>query len=328
MSQVLKIAVFGLNTVDLTELKKQILICLPLEITVQWVNIAEKQIDVLYVNDIFFNSPGIEKILKEKACPYLRLTKSDHRLGEIIGDQLIIPIYNVTHLKKWIAQNLLSNAVTEYQNQLSQVNTLSHQPKSVNNSHNFNSVFAEMFIARNGHIQLYDKNGFIALVDTRTERVWVDEKTTHLQFNETLNQTYAKAQIVNMYSQNKTVYDLKAWLWMNISSLSTDLLPKIDIKQNFKLEIWPQFEKNLHRKDLLKMAACFELGANIDDVKNYLNLSEEKITQFVSYASLLQLGSFIKDEDVKFSLHSNTSELGQKNKLKSFFGKLRKKLGL
>lgn len=42
MSQVLKIAVFGLNTVDLTELKKQILICLPFEITLQWVNIAKK----------------------------------------------------------------------------------------------------------------------------------------------------------------------------------------------------------------------------------------------------------------------------------------------
>lgn len=330
MSKILKIAIFGLNTVDLTEIKTQILICLPAEINVHWVNIAEEKIDVLFVNKVFFNSPGIQNVIREKACLYLKLSKSDTNSGEIIQDQLFIPIYNRIDLQKWITQNLLLNvAFTEVrptQSTSVYFDTRDKQAHLNNNNHNFEDVFTEMFIARNGHIQLYDASGFIALVDTRTERVWIDEKTRYTQLNETLNQTYAKAQIVNTGSLDKIVYDLRIWLWINVSNLKPSLLPKIEIKNNFKLDIWPQFGKDLQRRDNLKIAACFESGANIEEVKKYLNLPDEKILNFVGRASLLQMGHFIEDEEVKF-LNKNIAS-SQTNKLKSFFGKLRKKLGL
>jgi len=331
MSTFLKIAIFGLNTVDLAEIKTQILICLPAEINVQWVNIAEEKIDLLFVNKVFFNSPGIQKVLKEKGCLYLKLSKSDTNFGEIIQDQLFIPIYNLAILQRWITQNLLPNVmfndVRPPQSTSPYLDTSVKQVNYEGHSHKFEDVFAEMFIARNGHIQLYDANGFIALVDTRTERVWVDKPTLHYQFNETLKQTYAKAQIVNTGSIDKIVYDLRIWLWINVSRLPSSLLPKSENKNNFKLDIWPQFENDLQRRDNLKIAACFESGANIEDVKRYLNLSDEKIKNFVNCATLLQMGHFIEDEEVKFSTNHNV-ESSQTNKLKSFFGKLRKKLGL
>ncbi|VXA83839.1 conserved hypothetical protein [Acinetobacter sp. 8I-beige] len=331
MSKFLKIAIFGLNTVDLAEIKTQILICLPAEINVQWVNIAEERIDLLFVNKVFFNSPGIQKVLKEKGCLYLKLSKSDTNFGEIIRDQLFIPIYNLANLQRWITQNLrpnvMLNEVRPTQTTSAYLDTSEKQVNHDSNSYTFEEVFTEMFIARNGHIQLYDASGFIALIDTRTERVWLDDKTIYTQFNETLKQTYAKAQIVNTGSIDKIVYDLRIWLWINVSRLPSSLLPKSENKKNFKLDIWPQFENDLQRRDNLKIAACFESGANIEDVKKYLNLSDEKIKNFVSCATLLQMGHFIEDEEVKFSTNHNV-ESSQTNKLKSFFGKLRKKLGL
>ena len=61
MTQALKIAIFGLNTTDLNQLKTQISLCLPANTHFKWVNIAEDKIDVLLVSDVFFNSIGIQK---------------------------------------------------------------------------------------------------------------------------------------------------------------------------------------------------------------------------------------------------------------------------
>ena len=105
-------------------------------------------------------------------------------------------------------------------------------------------------------------------------------------------------------------------------------LPKAQMNQNFKLDIWPQFAKNMHRRDDLKMAACFSEGANIGAVQQHLNSTDEKILNFVSCASLLQLGRFIESDEVKFSTDINQIQTNQTNKLRNFFEKFRKKLGL
>lgn len=53
MTKTLNIAVFGLNTTDINQLKTQIVLCLPSNTQPNWVNIAEEKIDVLFVTDIF-----------------------------------------------------------------------------------------------------------------------------------------------------------------------------------------------------------------------------------------------------------------------------------
>ena len=105
-------------------------------------------------------------------------------------------------------------------------------------------------------------------------------------------------------------------------------MPHVELKQNFKLEIWPQFERDLKRKEYLKMAACFSHGAKINDVKQFLDLSHDRILNFVSCAVLLQLGRFVDQNEVKFQEDTKQVESGQGHKLRSFIGKLRKKLGL
>ncbi len=104
MTQALKIAIFGLNTTDINQLKTQIVLCLPSNTQPNWVNIAEDKIDVLLVSDVFFNSIGIQKVLKEKVKRYLRLTKSNSDLGRIIDDQLFYPFSDLKYLHEWLAQ--------------------------------------------------------------------------------------------------------------------------------------------------------------------------------------------------------------------------------
>ena len=331
MTQVLKIAIFGLNTTDLNQLKTQISLCLPANTHLKWVNIAEDKIDVLLVSDVFFNSIGIQKVLKEKVKRYLRLTKSNSDLGRIIADQLFYPFSDLQYLHEWLSQEVLP-AIKPIESELNDkqlyIDTRSKFPVALKPDATIDEVFAEIFTPRNGYIQLFDASGFIALIDTRTERVWVEANMTGLQFNESLNQTYATSQVVQEQTEGKLIYDLRVWLWLILSQSSMIQLPKVELNQNFKLEIWPQFERDMRRRDYLKMAACFSEGANIEAVKQHLNSTDEKILNFVGCASLLQLGRIVESDEVKFSTEINLIETGQTNKLRSFFGKLRKKLGL
>jgi len=76
------------------------------------------------------------------------------------------------------------------------------------------------------------------------------------------------------------------------------------------------------------MAICFSQGAQIDQVKQSLNLSNERVLNFVACAVLLQLGRFIDQNEVKYHIDTKQVETGQMNKLRGFIGKLRRKLGL
>ena len=81
MKNVLNIAVFGLSLNSLEQIKEQILLSLPENLNVRWVNLAEQKIDLLLVNDVFFNSPGIQKLLTIQNIVYLRLVKKVENAG-------------------------------------------------------------------------------------------------------------------------------------------------------------------------------------------------------------------------------------------------------
>ncbi|TCB36896.1 hypothetical protein E0H82_04090 [Acinetobacter sp. ANC 4910] len=328
MANILNIAVFGLSLSTLDHIKTQVLLALPSSIQVKWVNIAESKIDLLLVNDVFFNAPGIQKVLSNPQITYLRLVKKVEHAGRIIGDQLFYPFSNLEHLHEWLSEKLALVTAMPFSLPVREMKVPPILPTITPQVEiSIERVFTEIFTPRNGFIQLFDASGFLALIDTRTERVWVDAGKT-IQLNSTLNQTYATAQFVQEITKHKEVYDLRVWLWKVVNA-STDLkLPVVDLNQNFKLEIWPQFERDLKRNEFLKMAACFSHGAKISDVKHFLNLSHDQILNFVSCAVLLQLGRFVNQNEVKFQEDTKQVESGQGHKLRSFIGKLRKKLGL
>lgn len=322
MKQVLNIAVFGLSLNTLDQIKTQILLAKPMSINIQWVNIAEQHIDILLVNDMFFHSSNIQKILTHNVDKYLRLVKNEESAGKIIGDQLSYPLSHIDELQNWLKESLLQTT-----SQIKKIDSPTiAEVKTVNSDSN--AVFREIFTPRNGFIQLFDNHGYIALIDTRTERVWNNPEHIESGFNQTLNQTYATNQFVQDTIKNKRAQDLRIWLWKMVKH-STDLsLPLVNENQYFKLNIWPQLENSSNRRDLLKISACFAKGAQIKDVAKHLNLPVERIIRFVAMNHLLQMGKFIEQPEAKFIVLNKNSEENQVGKVRSFLGKLRKKLGL
>lgn len=337
MIQTLKVAIFGLNlnTSDSDKLKEQIYSCFPKNIDIQWVTISEQNIDILFVHEVFFYSPGIQKVLADKVKHHLKIKKSKEGNSQILNEQCCYPLTDLTYLRRWILKEVLSEYIVVNDVNKNKIYDTPPNRESQTQQNLFTTpqhvaiqdVFNEIFTPRNGFIKLFDQTGFLALIDAQTERVWLKE-LDQVTLSEGLNQTYATAQFVNEAIVGKNVYDLKVWLWQLLSHLPINRLPKTQLNQNFKLIMWPQFEQDVRRRDFLKMSACFAQGANLLDVKQYLNLSDEAVLHFVSCANLLKFGYFIDQHDIQFMPNKEMSGSGQFGKVRNFFGKLRKKLGL
>lgn len=330
MKKAFNVAIFGLNLETLDQMKNQLLLSVPTDVNVQWVNISSNEIDLLLVNDKFFDSPNIQRVIQQQKS-YLRLVKDVNQAGSIIEDKLFYPFTRLNQLVEWLQQryfNYMGRQVNPIEDNfvLNSARNSAAQYSQTKVDHK--SVFNEIFTPRNGYIQLYDHTGFLALIDTRTERVWFEQNQELYSLKDTINQTYAKNSFVHEMIKDKTPYDLRTWLWQAISHSGDLDLPKVDADHVFKLNIWPQFEKSLDRKDNLKIAACFALGAKVQDVQQHLGISLERVKKFVAIAQTLKLGELIEADAAKFSIEQKQENSGQVNKLRSFFGKLRKKLGL
>lgn len=330
MKKAFNVAIFGLNLETIDQMKNQLLLSVPTDVNVQWVNISSNEIDLLLVNDMFFDSPNIQRVVQQQKS-YLRLVKDVNQAGSIIGDKLFYPFTRLTQLDKWLQQryfNYMGRQVNPIEDNfvLNSPRYSAAQYSQTKVDHK--SVFNEIFTPRNGYIQLYDHTGFLALIDTRTERVWFEQNQELYSLKNSINQTYAKNSFVHEMIKDKTPYDLRTWLWQAISHSGDLDLPEVDADHVFKLNIWPQFEKSLDRKDNLKIAACFALGAKVQDVQQHLGISLERAKKFVAIAQTLKLGELIEADAAKFSIEQKQENSGQVNKLSSFFGKLRKKLGL
>ena len=330
MKKAFNVAIFGLTLETLDQMKNQLLLSVPTDVNVQWVNISSNEIDLLLVNDMFFDSPNIQRVIQQQKS-YLRLVKDVNQAGSIIEDKLFYPFTRLNQLVEWLQQryfNYMGRQVNPIEDNfvLNSARNSAAQYSQTKVDHK--SVFNEIFTPRNGYIQLYDHTGFLALIDTRTERVWFEQNQELYSLKDSINQTYAKNSFVREMIKDKTPYDLRTWLWQAISHSGDLDLPKVDADHVFKLNIWPQFEKSLDRKDNLKIAACFALGAKVQDVQQHPGISLERVKKFVAIAQTLKLGELIEADAAKFSIEQKQENSGQVNKLRSFFGKLRKKLGL
>ena len=322
MNQVLNIAIFGLSLKVLDQMKKQILLAVPAHVQIKWVNIAEQKIDLLLVNDMFFSSDNIQRIIQQHARAYLRLIKQAENAGLVADDRLAYPFTRLDSLTEWMQEQLLDYAYEPPYQALGAPFSAAARYAAADD------VFNEMFTPRNGYIQLLDSRGFVALVDTMTERVWVKQDGSGITFNETLNQTYATNQFAQDIAKELSAQDLRVWLWRTVNRSNGLVLPEVKGNQYFKLQIWPQFEKGFERRNLLKKAACFAQGAQLKAVAAHLAISPEMVEKFVAMAVLLRLGQFIEESEAGFAAPEAGQASGQMQMLRGFFGKLRKKLGL
>ncbi|RKG36974.1 hypothetical protein [Acinetobacter rongchengensis] len=313
MKEEVKIAIFGLSLNVLENIKQKVQSLYDDALKVSWANIADPHLDILLVNDMFFSSATIQNLVGAKKIPYLRLVNKNEKSGMIEGDKLYLPFMATEEVRQWFKDRYLrvpvNNKTESFVNKISQKMDLK-------------KVVPEFFNERNGNVQVFDSKGNIALMNIRTQQVWINETRKLQRTDSSLNYTYATMQMAQSVSLMQGE-DLTSWLW-NMLWHSEDL----DFNQNhpdfYKLKFWPQPDPQNERKMVFKIAACFEQGANLKQVVQKTGYSSEQINKFVSIAVLCNVLQKIPASDAKLMVEEKESS----GVLRGFFGKLRKKLGL
>ena len=279
MKEQIKIAIFGLSLTIEENLKQKIQSLFDDSVKVEWVSLNSASIDVLLVNDLFLNSKIVQSYIQRKV-PYLRLLSNEERSGQIENDTLYLPFIINDETKGWFNKRYLEVPVNFQSFKTSIENTSTANVDELD----FKAVIAEFFKEENGTIQVFDHYGELALMNTKTEQVWIDQTRKEKCSYSTLNFTYATMQMSQKVSNQQGV-DLHQWLW-NALWDSKAVIENQALDQTYTLEIWPQPSELSQRNDIFKIAAYFEQGATGQQVQQKTGLDLRFIHQFISVSLL------------------------------------------
>ena len=279
MKEQIKIAIFGLSLTIEENLKQKIQSLFDDSVKVEWVTLNSASIDVLLVNDLFLNSKIVQSHIQKKV-PYLRLLTNENRSGQIENDTLYLPFIINDETKGWFNKRYLEVPVNfqSFKTNIENTNTANVDELD------FKAVIAEFFNEENGTIQVFDQYGELALMNTKTEQVWIDQTRKEKCSYSTLNFTYATMQMSQKVSNQQGV-DLHQWLW-NVLWDSKAVIENQALDQTYTLEIWPQPSELSQRNDIFKIAAYFEQGATGQQVQQKTGLDLRFIHQFISVSLL------------------------------------------
>lgn len=312
MKEQLKIAIFGLSLNILEHIKQEIQSIYP-GIHIAWVNISDPALDVLLVNEIFFNADSIQHIVNAKHVPYLRLITAHDKAGSIANDILYLPFQMTDQIREWFKSHLTYTPTA----QTERLTRVAYKKPDVD------KVIQEFLNERNDNIQIFDASGNIGLMNTRTEQVWLDPERKLKGTDSSINYTYATMQMAQNVIHTQGM-DLRIWLW-NTLWYSNELLKSHSSTDFYKLVFWPQPDPIADRREIFQIAACFEKGANIQQVEQNLEISQDRIMKFVSVA--LMCGALCEIAIDEAHLVQDDADEAP-SKLGRFFLKIRSKLGL
>ena len=279
MKEQIKIAIFGLSLTIEENLKQKIQSLFDDSVKVEWVTLNSASIDVLLVNDLFLNSKIVQSHIQKKV-PYLRLLTNENRSGQIENDTLYLPFIINDETKGWFNKRYLEVPVNfqSFKTNIENTNTANVDELD------FKAVIAEFFKEENGTIQVFDHYGELALMNTKTEQVWIDQTRKEKCSYSTLNFTYATMQMSQKVSNQQGI-DLHQWLW-NVLWDSKAVIENQTFDKTYTLEIWPQPSELSQRNDIFKIAAYFEQGATGQQVQQKTGLDLRFIHQFISVSLL------------------------------------------
>ena len=314
----INIAISGLSPKSSHELKIELRNAIPNQYGINWINIADPNIDLLLINESFTETESIKKIITEKYFPFLKIAKNTHLGGTIHDNTLYIPLNNnVSKLKEWISLKLL--------NSLSQA-PIENTIRQIDHTFLAPSFFKNMHDPNNARLHLFDQAGTLAIIDTRNNIAWLEPTRLKTSTNHHLEYDFAMtADFVKV--SRKAMVRLDDWLW-NLIWNSQELNSLSEGVESYKIQYWPQPSAQInHRKSVLQMSACFIAGAQLMQVAQQLNLPLATIQQFIAACIASNNGYEIPTSQCKFRLEHKDQNSDQ-GFIHKFFGKLRRRFGL
>ncbi|OJU83283.1 MAG: hypothetical protein BGN93_02925, partial [Acinetobacter sp. 39-4] len=224
----INIAISGISLKVSDELKIELRKTIPNEFGINWINISDPNLDLLLINENFFDTEGIQRIIQQKQLPCLKISKGQGSCQIEEDNTLYLPFQQTDALKNWIQLRLLSY--------------ISNQQPKKDSLSNHNAVsekfLKDMLNPENARLHLFDDHGTLAIIDTRSQIAWLEPTRIHTQTNHSFKYEFATTFDFTKVSR-KVEYDLQDWLWnLFWHSLEFQRLAPNE-NEYFKIEHWP-----------------------------------------------------------------------------------------
>ncbi|TDM60549.1 hypothetical protein C5B72_18270 [Acinetobacter sp. KU 011TH] len=319
-SHCINIAISGLSLKVSDELKILIRNLISNQYGINWINISNNHIDLLIINENFFDADNIQNILQKKKIPYLKITKTPSQNGNSIYEHTLhFPLEKSEPLLYWLQKNVLASLESTVINSTS----ASSNEMALIDGHFIKSLHSQ----ENTKLHLFDDKGTLAIIDNRTQIAWVEPSRQKAHTNMSFNFAFAKTSDFTKVSRKKSYY-LQDWLW-NLIWNSNNFENLASKDSYFKIDHWPQPYQKEYRKVSLQLSACFIQGAKITDVAHQLNLSIDDVLRFVTACLMANNGKFVSASKCTYTPNSYLENSNTENHFfKNFIGKIRRRFGL
>jgi hypothetical protein len=87
----INIAISGISLKVSDELKIELRKTIPNEFGINWINISDPNLDLLLINENFFDTEGIQRIIQQKQLPCLKISKGQGSC-QIEEDNTLYPL--------------------------------------------------------------------------------------------------------------------------------------------------------------------------------------------------------------------------------------------
>ncbi|MEG2884731.1 MAG: hypothetical protein RR884_09145, partial [Acinetobacter sp.] len=105
----INIAISGISSKISDELKIELRQIIPNHFDINWINIASQNIDLLLIHAKFFDTQGIQQLIKQKKILFLKVSNEHRSVSSILENNTLFPPFQESKtLQKWIQSHLLN----------------------------------------------------------------------------------------------------------------------------------------------------------------------------------------------------------------------------
>lgn len=317
MKNTLYLSIFGLNLTLINELKKSISNILENDYHLAWTNIADPNLNILFIHENFIELDNIQKIIQNKKILHLKLTRQSTSDFSIKDNTLTLPLKSEQDLSQWLTLHL--NTMEENQNQVSEI---THYIKKLTYK-DVQPFLAELNTQQHqGKYSIQIDGETVAVLDFDHYKFYGNSKFNLFE-SSVLEIHRASLNCITRFKR-LAAQDLKQGLWqMYWHNLKFDA-PIYN--GYYHTSFWPRITDQDEQNILFKLAAHFSQGACPLDVQHATKISPQYIHQYLLCCQLTQCCHEISASSAKF--HFNDGIQKSEKPALSFFQKLRRKLGL
>lgn len=315
--QYLNIAITGLSSIQSEELKTQLRNLIPSRYKINWSSATDPTIDCLFIHEKFYDAVGIQKLIHSRAVPWLKISSHLHTQDLLAENILALPILNHESFSNWLIYNVFNP--TQQQPLVA-----SHHPTPAYNLEYFSKMLDKEHYSK---LHLFDDLGTIAIIDIQQNIAWLNPTRQKIGTTSGFNYDIASTSDFMKVSR-KHPYILNYWLWQFFWDSPEFLHTFAPEDGHFKIHMWPKPPQSEARKVIFQLSSCFIQGAKISTLATQLNIPTAMVQRFIA-ANLASANlSKINLWDNHYHPQKDAQITEDSGFIKSFFGKLRKKLGL